>query len=88
MENKLLEKQLDKLSHLEEVEVSPFLITRIESRIQQKESELVPASKLTFIALGTALVLLINVAIVYQWNKRTNDSETQNYGLTTFYSIY
>ena len=54
----------DLLKRIERVDPPPFLLTRIEARLEQGVR--VPRTRLVAVACGLALLLLVNVAVIKQ----------------------
>lgn len=71
-----MKPDLDLLSTLQPAEVSPFLFTRIQQRIQTLQNDKLSPVAAWSIAVLTALILLINISTIKITTTPSSDNQT------------
>ncbi len=81
---------LDPLDRIQRVEPPPYLLTRIQQKIESAKAEKLPLFQSIAIQLGIALLLIINtIAIVnYLPKQDATQSFTQSMHITTDNTLY
>lgn len=73
----MLENELNKLKNIEKVEPSPFIFTRIESRIEGEAFQRVSLRQLIPMSIGFCILFSINVFTISNKAKNSSLSEVE-----------
>ena len=75
-----MEKEADKflkpLEFIEKVETPPFLLTRIQQKIQNELSNRVPPKTAWVWGISLAMIILLNVLAITKHQKANNDDRS------------
>ncbi len=72
----LVDETLESLDGVQRVEANPYLYTRIEQRLKNRNETLAPDQRKLMPVLAVALVLFISLNVVSYFKVNTNDSAT------------
>ena len=82
--------KIDLLEQIQRVEVSPFLFTRIEQRIQQSAKDRISPRFAAPVFISLLLLIILNVFVI-RTNRKFNKQEVniaRSYGIVTTNSFY
>lgn len=81
---------IDRLEKIRKAEASPFLFTRIQQRIADKNNMLIAPTQIRLVGLALAIIVCLNVTAIYNFVKPKNTVEAyaQALHLNTENSIY
>jgi hypothetical protein len=63
MNNNLIDNELNKLGHIQKVDVPPFLFTRIQAKINEQNQRFEP-KLVWYSSFALLLILFINAAVI------------------------
>jgi flagellar biosynthesis/type III secretory pathway M-ring protein FliF/YscJ len=86
--NNMEKDQLHRLEKIESVEVSPFLFTRIQAKVQEQFLDKL-STKQTFVYLtGIALIVALNLMILGTKNAEKNENLVSEMNLVPTNQLY
>ena len=76
MEN--LKKDMTLLNKIKDIEPSPYLLTKIQNRIEQLEEKTIRGVKLVPLGIGFVLLIMINIYAVSFENHNSNSKVSKS----------
>jgi hypothetical protein len=68
-----IDKKLELLKRIKEVDAPPFLLTRVRERIDSSIIEKAPATWQFAVVAAAVVVLSLNVSILFKWSGKQNE---------------
>lgn len=86
--NNMEKDQLHSLEKIERVEVSPFLFTRIQAKVQEQLFDKLSTKQTVVYLTGIALIVALNVMILGTKNVDKNENLVSEMNLTPTNQLY
>ena len=83
-----MENQIDILNKIRKADASPFLYTRILSRIQNKVKETVPVKWAVVAAAGLLVLITVNINVIKSGKQSNTTDLSEVFSLKTNNSLY
>lgn len=84
-----LEKDITLLKKIKNIEPSPYLLTKIQNRIEQLEDKTIGGAKLVPFAIGFVLLIMVNIYAMsfenHNSNSKVNESSLSIYESNQLY---
>jgi hypothetical protein len=79
---------LKQMEHIQQVEAPDFMLTRIEQRIKNAESEKVSTLKFSLVTLSLIVLLLINVIGIRMYKNNSEVNLLEQMNMDSNYNLY
>jgi hypothetical protein len=86
--NNMEKDQLHSLEKIERVEVSPFLFTRIQARVQEQFLDKLSTRQTVVYLTGIALIVALNVMVLGTKNEDKNENLVSEMNLAPTNQLY
>lgn len=86
--NNMKKDQLHSLGKIESVEVSPFLFTRIQAKVQEQLLDRLSTKQTVVYLAGIALIVALNVMVLGAKNADKNESLVSEMNLAPTNQLY